>query len=306
VVPGHQLVATPGDPQSTACVFTDANAPHPLGVTVAQHTYAFASAPDQDYVILDYALTTATEQSNVYVGLWLDADVGNGSTNVGAWLPDALGGFIRSGPGPDSTRVAAVALAGAAPCGFRFIHNPTYVSPLGDINDAVAWGFLTSGSFETSTPFAADWSLLLAFGPLQLSPERATHVGLAVAAAGSEATLRATAAAARSRYASVVTAVDAGAPPARFALGLPSPNPFNPRLEVPVDVPAGGLPMRLEVCDARGRRVRTLWSGPHPAGRHVLVWDGRDDRGRPTASGIYLVRLASPTVTLHRKVALVR
>jgi hypothetical protein len=36
---------------------------------------------------------------------------------------------------------------------------------------------------------------------------------------------------------------------------------------------------------------------------HVIV---PGDRGRPTASGIDLVRLASPTVTLHRKVALVR
>jgi hypothetical protein len=28
-----------------------------------------------------------------------------------------------------------------------------------------------------------------------------------------------------------------------------------------------------------------------PAGRHEIVWDGRNDRGHRIASGIYLVRI---------------
>ncbi|MBD3335380.1 MAG: PEGA domain-containing protein, partial [Candidatus Eisenbacteria bacterium] len=48
----------------------------------------------------------------------------------------------------------------------------------------------------------------------------------------------------------------------------------------------------LSVCAVDGRRVATLLSsGPIPAGEHVLTWNGRDDRGRPTGAGIYLIRL---------------
>jgi hypothetical protein len=47
----------------------------------------------------------------------------------------------------------------------------------------------------------------------------------------------------------------------------------------------------LSVFDLQGRRVRRLAAGHEAAGRKVAAWDGRDDRGDPVASGIYLVRL---------------
>jgi hypothetical protein len=40
-----------------------------------------------------------------------------------------------------------------------------------------------------------------------------------------------------------------------------------------------------------GRRVRGLIDRPLLAGRHRAVWDGRDDRGRPVASGVYWLQL---------------
>jgi hypothetical protein len=45
--------------------------------------------------------------------------------------------------------------------------------------------------------------------------------------------------------------------------------------------------------DVSGRRVRTLASGSYPAGYQRAVWDGRDDSGRPAASGVYFLRLAT-------------
>jgi hypothetical protein len=47
----------------------------------------------------------------------------------------------------------------------------------------------------------------------------------------------------------------------------------------------------LSVFDVQGRRVRRLADGSQPAGRKVATWDGRDERGRRVASGLYLVRL---------------
>jgi hypothetical protein len=48
--------------------------------------------------------------------------------------------------------------------------------------------------------------------------------------------------------------------------------------------------------------VRTLVSGPVEAGRHAIVWRGRDDRGRAVASGVYFVRFETDGFVGDRKV----
>jgi hypothetical protein len=47
------------------------------------------------------------------------------------------------------------------------------------------------------------------------------------------------------------------------------------------------------VYDVKGRLVRVLAERSYGAGTHHLVWDGKDDAGRDTASGIYFVRCSN-------------
>jgi len=54
---------------------------------------------------------------------------------------------------------------------------------------------------------------------------------------------------------------------------------------------AGDVRVRLEVCDLRGRRVRTLADGWQSVGRTELLWDGVDDAGRRVPPAVYLCRL---------------
>jgi len=75
--------------------------------------------------------------------------------------------------------------------------------------------------------------------------------------------------------------------PTAVWIGAARPNPGRGAIEVPVGVPAGGAPMRLLVFDAQGRQVRILGPVAGEAGVTALVWDGRDDGGRPVAAGIY-------------------
>jgi hypothetical protein len=84
-----------------------------------------------------------------------------------------------------------------------------------------------------------------------------------------------------------------------------APNPAGSRARLVFEL-AGARPVRLAVYDVRGMRVRTLVAGTRGAGRHEAVWDGRDERGSPVASGLYWVRLeagdarqARPVVMLH-------
>jgi hypothetical protein len=80
--------------------------------------------------------------------------------------------------------------------------------------------------------------------------------------------------------------------PTALAISTVAPNPFNPRTTVWLDIPrAGGV--TLAVHDLRGRLVRTLLSGRMSEGRHPVVWEGLDDGGARTPSGVYLVRLVT-------------
>jgi flagellar hook assembly protein FlgD len=47
--------------------------------------------------------------------------------------------------------------------------------------------------------------------------------------------------------------------------------------------------LRVAILDAAGRSVRT-WRLEVDPSEQALAWDGRDDRGRASPAGVYLVR----------------
>lgn len=83
------------------------------------------------------------------------------------------------------------------------------------------------------------------------------------------------------------------------------PNPFNPSTLLSFSLADAG-PVRLEILDASGRRVRVLTAAVLPAGEHRARWDGRDDDGRRMASGVYLARLRSPDGVAGRKLIVLK
>ena len=83
------------------------------------------------------------------------------------------------------------------------------------------------------------------------------------------------------------------------------PNPFNPRVNLRVDLPISG-PARVDIVDVRGRRVRELFSGFRAAGPFDLQWDGRNDRGRALPSGVYFVQLKGEDAISTAKITLLR
>jgi hypothetical protein len=103
-----------------------------------------------------------------------------------------------------------------------------------------------------------------------------------------------------------VTEVPGESPrPATTALVGIHPNPFNPQTRIVYDLAAAG-PVRLAVYDLRGVRVRTLVGATQAAGRHEIVWNGRDDGGKQAASGVYMLRLVAGEVSQLRKMTLVK
>ncbi len=100
---------------------------------------------------------------------------------------------------------------------------------------------------------------------------------------------------------------------ARELIGLPdgpqlrqnAPNPFNSGTVISWFQLQTG-PVRLEVFAITGQRVAVLHDRPQKAGLHRLRWDGRDERGRPLASGVYVYRLVTAEAVQTRKLTLLR
>lgn len=95
--------------------------------------------------------------------------------------------------------------------------------------------------------------------------------------------------------------------PSALQVGAPYPNPFNPSTTVRLYVPgttSGELD--LAIYDLQGRRVRVLHQGPIAPGWHTVVWDGRNDGGQGSASGLYFLRARSSGDQTIRKMTLVK
>ncbi|MCK4306070.1 MAG: T9SS type A sorting domain-containing protein [Candidatus Eisenbacteria sp.] len=95
----------------------------------------------------------------------------------------------------------------------------------------------------------------------------------------------------------------------RLVLEQNCPNPFAPttRINYTIPGPAGvSRNTQLAIFDATGRLVTTLLRGSLPAGRHQMVWDGRNSKGHEVSSGVYHVRLRSGNLAATTRVVLLR
>lgn len=83
------------------------------------------------------------------------------------------------------------------------------------------------------------------------------------------------------------------------------PNPFNPSTTVTIANSRRGF-VELDVFDAAGRHVRTLFRGQLLAGTTRIAWDGRNGAGNNCASGVYFCRLVGVGEMITRKLVLLK
>ncbi len=105
------------------------------------------------------------------------------------------------------------------------------------------------------------------------------------------------------------TVVNVGYPaatsPPQFALYQNYPNPFNGATIISYWIPSRQT-VSLTIVDVLGRHIKTLVNETQPPGLHSIAWDGRDDIGGYTASGIYFCRYKSSSFSQVRKMIMVR
>ena len=98
---------------------------------------------------------------------------------------------------------------------------------------------------------------------------------------------------------------DRQAGPKRYALAQNYPNPFNPKTTIAYNLPQAGWP-DLTIYKPLGQRERQLVLADRTAGANQALWDGRDERGHPLASGLYIYHLRSAHGSLVQRMLLLR
>lgn len=91
-----------------------------------------------------------------------------------------------------------------------------------------------------------------------------------------------------------------------FRLYGAAPNPFNPSTTISFDLPAAE-PVSLHIYDVAGHLVRTLLAKSQgKAGHNDVIWNGQDDAGRKSATGVYLYRLETTSWNDQGRMTLVK
>ncbi len=83
------------------------------------------------------------------------------------------------------------------------------------------------------------------------------------------------------------------------------PNPFNSTTMISFSLQEE-IEVELAVYNLLAQKVKHLRSGRLEKGFYQIAWDGRDDWGRELGTGVYILRLETPTFSETRKMVYIR
>jgi flagellar hook assembly protein FlgD len=93
--------------------------------------------------------------------------------------------------------------------------------------------------------------------------------------------------------------------PDKFSLFQNYPNPFNPRTEITFTL-AEESEVSMVIYNIRGQVVKKLVNEKLNSGKHTVVWEGKDERGKKVSSGIYFYRLEAGSYSQTKKMIMVK
>ncbi len=294
--------------------YTDGAAASPLGLFVHQESWAYAANEvSENHVTLLYHVANLgdVDLTDLYVGCFVDADVGNYVENVGGtdlgrgliYVTDSSGVHV-------GLRLLHDDEGQPLPANITLVRTSTHVWPNEYVLDADKHGFLSASGPEyilTEGPELDDYSMLASVGPVDLQAGEEKLFVFAILGAHNLEDLKTCADAAQRIYEYGVHDVPAepDAIPAVTRLMGSRPNPFSRSTVIRFDLARSG-DVKLGIHDVTGRLLRTLADGHHEARAYSLVWDGRDRSGIQVPGGVYFLRLRTGEEGQSRRVIRLR
>ncbi|RLC48827.1 MAG: hypothetical protein DRI23_10075, partial [Candidatus Cloacimonadota bacterium] len=83
------------------------------------------------------------------------------------------------------------------------------------------------------------------------------------------------------------------------------PNPFNPSTTITYSL-SNETNVNIEIYNMKGQKVRTLKNEEQTAGDYNVVWNGKDDSSKSTASGVYFYKMQAGTYQQTKKMILMK
>ncbi|MBD3234420.1 MAG: M6 family metalloprotease domain-containing protein [candidate division Zixibacteria bacterium] len=90
-----------------------------------------------------------------------------------------------------------------------------------------------------------------------------------------------------------------------YSLSQNVPNPFNDETSIEFHIPSPGF-SELTIFNIAGQEIKTLLLDYLPSGEHNIEWNGRDNMGNRTASGIYFYRLTAGKSVSSRQMIMLK
>jgi len=88
-----------------------------------------------------------------------------------------------------------------------------------------------------------------------------------------------------------------------FQLNQNYPNPFNPTTTINYSINKNGN-IKIVIFDMLGKQVKSLVNKKNIAGKHQVLWNGKNDAGKTLPSGQYYYTIEMDGITKSRKMIL--
>ena len=271
--------------QQTYAEFTDDNSENPLDLLITQKSYAYATPPDDDFVILNYyILSNDTGYDSLYVGLFLDWDVIQAGYNSCYWDETDQFGWMEHEL-PQSPLFGAALIGQDADFNVALANDGIFFSDKVWTDatklDRMQLGFLRAQGEETR-----DWSQLIGVGPLDLPADDYVEVTFVLAGGDDVEDFRSNIAAAREKWLSRIAGQPVIIQPDKFEIVSAYPSPFNGAAFIKCKIDRPGE-LTWSLFDLTGRKNLFGEYAYVPAGVTVIPINAA-----ALSSGSYIVRVS--------------
>jgi hypothetical protein len=266
-------------------------------IEVTQESYAWADPPHDDYVIVKYTIKNVgySDFLTLYAGHRSDFDVlgdhGGSQTDMSAF---------------DSTRNLAYMYDYYGDChvgvkllegNYRGYRTGWYVA-----DDAEKFSALSTAGAEPPTIMPDDWCFWLSVGPYAVAQGDSIIIAFAFLAGEDLSDLQANADTAQVKWNSLgISETDNNTEITTLIFLYVYPNPFTSRINFECRTTDTNATLKIYTVTGQLVNLFTLSSSISK-----LIWDGLDDQGRPVPNGIYICRLEGHTVSISKKIILLR